>query len=67
MKEITTELTMRVTMISNHADSFADQMILDNREIEERRKMANKIKEILGADDVQITGIKDFVRDIEEE
>ena len=67
MKEITTELTMRVTMISNHEDNFADQMILDNRDTEKRRSIANKIKEILGADDVQITGIKDFVRDIEEE
>ena len=57
MKEITTELTLRVTMIEKVADKKADQVILDAKD-------AAVLKELFGVDDLKIVSAKSFVRDI---
>ena len=67
MKEITREFNMRVTMILKADDELADKMVVGARTKETRKAFADKFKAVLGADDVQVTGIKDFVMDVEEE
>lgn len=66
MKEVTRIITMNVTMIEKVKDESADRMVAAGKTQEGRRVVANNLKDFLGADDVQITGIKDFVRDIHE-
>ena len=67
MKEITREFNMRVTMVTRAEDELTDKMVLDARTEEIRRSFAKMFEAVMGVDDVQVTGIKDFVRDVEEE
>lgn len=67
MKEITREFNMRVTMVTRAEDELTDKMVVDARTEETRRSFAKMFAAVLGADNVQVKDIKDFVMDVEEE
>lgn len=57
MKEITTEMTVKVTFIQKVADKKADVVIAESNNVD-------LIKEKLGADDVRLIKTKNFVHDL---
>lgn len=67
MKEITTELKLSVTLIEQCDDEQATAIYENTHDAESLRKVAEGIKEVLGADKVDVLGVKIFERDMTEE
>lgn len=66
MKEVTVETIMRVTEIYKVPDDKADEVVIRTKSEEERRAYAKKAKEDLDVDDVVVSSVKVFERDIPE-
>ena len=61
MKEVTREITAKVTIIETMTDEDADSVVLARKEAEKNVK--NDLRKIYGADNVNVE-IRDFVRDV---
>ena len=64
MKELTIETVMRVTEIIKVPDDQADEAVARIKTEEDKRKCASIAKKAMDADDVTVSGVKVFVRDI---
>lgn len=64
MKELTIETVMRVTEIIKVPDDQADEVVARIKTEEDKRKCASIAKKAMDADDVTVSGVKVFVRDI---
>lgn len=64
MKELTIETVMRVTEIIKVPDDQADEVVARIKTEEDKRKCASIAKKAMDADDVTVSGVKVFARDI---
>ena len=65
MKEITTIVTLEITAISKVKDEQTDkinEIVAEHKTQEFARDFGESIKDVLGADDVNVTNIQDFVK-----
>ena len=66
MKEVTVERIMRVTEIIKVPDDQADDFVARVKSKEWQRSDAKNFEKAMDVDDVVISGVKAFVRDIPE-
>lgn len=68
MKEVTTELTLKVMFIEKVEDDQVDEYIEHDSEQDTQRRFAEAVAKVLDADKVDVVGkLKHFVMDIKEE
>lgn len=67
MKELTTEITLKVTNIVKVPDNQVDGLIEDNAKPEVQQEFAKSIKKMLGMDNAVVVDVKCFVRGNEDE
>lgn len=66
MKEVTVERIMRVTEIIKVPDDQADEFVARIKTEDDKRGTAKAAKKAMDVDDVVVSGVKAFVRDIPE-
>ena len=64
MKEVITEITLKMTHITQVPDEQVEEVVKSNADQEMQRNMANTMKDVLCLDDAVVTDVKQFVRDV---
>lgn len=67
MKELTTEVTLRLTAIERGTEEEIDQVIQEDLSERGHREFIKTLKDTYGFDDVRVVGLQHFVNDIREE
>lgn len=63
-KEVTTVTTIRITSIEKVDERFLEQLISEEKDPYKQKQAAESMRNFLGVDNVVITDVQQFVRDI---
>lgn len=63
-KEVTTVATIRITSIEKVDERFLEQIISEEKDPYKQKQAAESMRNFLGVDNVVITDVQQFVRDI---
>lgn len=65
MKEITTEITLKITSIETVNDSEVDEHIEHDRDKDIQKNFAKAVAAVIGADKVDVSKVRHFIMDID--